>query len=95
LAETALAQLQAEVRDSEQAVMRAEVASKHRLPPVLGRRLVGTTRAEIEADAAELEAALRPGGLAPAPKEALLPGAVPSARAEPSAADVVDKVLAR
>jgi hypothetical protein len=93
-AETQLAALLAEVRQSEASALRAEVASAHRLPPALAGRLVGTTKEELTADAAALAAAIHPP-TKELPKEHLMPGAAPSARAEPSAADVVDKVLSR
>ena len=93
-AETELARLQAEIRDSETAAMRADVGRVHRLPPALARRLVGTTREELEADAIELAAALAPT-VKTTPKETLQPGAIPASRPEPSASTVVDQVLGR
>lgn len=94
LAETELAQLRAEVRDSEAATMRSDVGKAHRLPPSLTRRLMGTTREELEADAIEMAAALAPT-VKTTPKESLQSGAVPASRPEPSASSVVDEVLNR
>ncbi len=95
LAETELAQLRAEVRDSEAATMRSDVGRAHRLPPSLTRRLVGTTREELEADALELAAALQPSTLKASPTEKLAPGAVPSAGEGFKPSKVVDDLLAR
>jgi hypothetical protein len=94
LAETELAQLRAEVRDSEAATMRSDVGRAHRLPPSLTRRLMGTTREELEADAIEMAAALAPG-LKTTPSEKLQPGAVPTAGEGFKPSAVVDEVLNR
>jgi hypothetical protein len=96
LAETALAALQEEVRSSEAATLRAEVAAAHRLPPALARRLVGADRAALELDAAEMAAAITPAPVLKAPPvEKLQSGAIPASRPEPSASAVVDQVLNR
>jgi hypothetical protein len=94
-AETALAQLREEVRTSEAAVLRNQVAAAHRLPPQLARRLMGTTREELEADALELAGALQPSTLKARPNEKLAPGAIPSAGEGFKPSKVVDDLLAR
>ncbi|HSV92147.1 MAG TPA: hypothetical protein VLH81_03685 [Desulfobacterales bacterium] len=74
----------AETRASaaEVRALRAEIAAEKGLPPALAKRLAGTTREELEADAAELLAAFPPPAEPAAstgrPRETLRSGAVPA-----------------
>jgi hypothetical protein len=94
------ARLEAQERklaDSEQRALRAEVASDKQLPPKLAKRLQGSTREELEADADELLESIKPAkgdgedgskgsanGRAPRthPRERLVGGSNPSQEAE-------------
>lgn len=52
--EERVADIERQARDSESRAMRAEIANAKGLTPSQARRLVGTTREELEADADEL-----------------------------------------
>ncbi|MFE9924273.1 hypothetical protein ACFYQA_22625 [Streptomyces sp. NPDC005774] len=70
--EAATSELRGQVEALERQILLNSVAAKFELPPVLAKRLTGTTEAELEADAKELQKHLAPaapeslgGGLTP------------------------------
>lgn len=71
--------------DAETRALRLEVAAEKGLTPAQARRLVGSTREELEADAADLLESFPAASALEAtppngrPKERMRPGAVPSA----------------
>lgn len=71
---------------AERLVLVSEVALEKGLTPAQAKRLIGTTKEELEADADELLASFKQetGGqeLTGRPRERLRPGAVPAAEAE-------------
>lgn len=78
---TRLQQTQAEAEEATRRALVAEVSAAKGLPMNLAKRLTGTTREELEADADELSALLTVEDGRPAtprrPREALRPGATP------------------
>lgn len=92
--------------EAEQKAMRLEVAVSKGLTPAQAKRLVGTTQEELEADADEFLASIKPAGdsgdegggtetgLPRRPQERLTPGARPGAEPQPSAKEIVDRVMA-
>lgn len=85
-AQERIAEAERKAAEAEAKVLRAEVAAAKGLSLAMARRLQGTTREELEADADELltEFKSRPGGdtLRSRPTEKLRPGAVPNAEPE-------------
>ncbi|MET8111187.1 hypothetical protein [Streptomyces prasinus] len=70
--EAATSELRGQVEALERQILLNDVAAKFELPPVLAKRLTGTTKEELEADAKELQKHLSPaspeslgGGLTP------------------------------
>jgi TolA-binding protein len=92
---------QAEAKRQHEATvaeLRREVAEQHKLPPSLARRLTGSTREELAADAAELAelvgTASKPAGPPSArPSADLRGGNDPDAGVEPSAKDLADRIM--
>lgn len=82
------AELERRAADAETRALRYEVAAEKGLTISMAKRLVGTTKEEIEADADELLAELGKSGGSDAddksarPREKLRPGAVPGAEPE-------------
>ena len=85
------AQAEARAKSAEGRIARLEVAQAKGIPPSLAARLVGDSREELEADADELAAQLRPQGGQPGaggagdksrPREALRSGTAPQAEPE-------------
>lgn len=74
---------EARATEAEARALRAEVAADKGLTPAQAKRLVGTTKEELEADADELLSSFKPADdTEPGvrrPKETLRPGAVPDA----------------
>lgn len=64
--EAATAELKGQVEALERQILLNNVAAKYELPTALAKRLTGTTEAELEADAKELQKLV-----APAPPESL------------------------
>jgi hypothetical protein len=95
-AERQLRELQATIQERDAADLRREVALEKGLTPSQATRLVGTTREELEADAADLVSSFAPVGpaLRRTPVEKLQPGAAPS---EPplDAAKIADSILSK
>lgn len=92
--EQRIAEAERRVTDAETRALRLEVAAEKGLTPNQAKRLVGSTREELEADAADLLATFKPNGQEPTPngrpKERMRPGAVPSADpAGPSMNDLI------
>lgn len=91
-AEDRIAALEQKIAEAEAKSTRLEVAAAKGLTPAMAKRLVGTTREELEADADELAAALKSEGKGAEggeaddksgrPKEKLKPGAVPNSEPE-------------
>ena len=88
--------------DVETKQLRASVASAKGLSDAQAARLSGSTREELEADAAALLEAFAPAEPAEetaatntrrTPREQLRPGAAPTAEPEKSAADIAAEVL--
>ncbi|MFE3589411.1 hypothetical protein ACFXOY_18040 [Streptomyces niveus] len=70
--EAATADLRGQIESLERQILVGNVAAKYELPPALAKRLTGTTEAELEADAKELQKLVVPtapetlsGGLTP------------------------------
>jgi len=86
--------------DAEARALRLEVAAEKGLTLAQAKRLVGSTKEELEADAAELLESFgasngNGGGVKPPagkPKEKLRPGQVPDASEEPDMDKVADLV---
>lgn len=64
----------AKVPDLETRLLRAEIALEFGIPPKLAKRLQGSTREEILADAEDLLADVAPTPKSPRPVESLSPG---------------------
>lgn len=76
--------------------LRATVAAERGLTDAQAKRLQGTTREELEADADELLSAFQPAeetSTSRRPRERLRPGAIPSSTPERSMGDVAADVL--
>lgn len=92
--------LQGKLSAADANAVRFEIALDHGLTKSQAKRLVGTTREELEADAADLLADLGvTDGAKPVasgrPKEALKPGTAPNAEPEPDAEKIADSILSR
>jgi hypothetical protein len=90
--------LRARVAELETADVRREVAAAKGLTEAQARRLQGSTREELEADAESLLDAFRPAAAGPPtkrPTEALKGGADPEAGHAPSAAQVAAQIWQR
>lgn len=97
-AERQLREAQDRIRVLETADVRREVAAAKNLSPAQAKRLQGSNREELEADADDLVAAFRPpdvGDVNRRPAERLRPGAVPAAEPPESPAQIADRVLER
>jgi len=93
-AEDRIAALEQKIAEADARAARLEVAAAKGLTPAMAKRLVGTTRDELEADADELVKELKGAGAADGkdgkgtddtshrPTEKLRPGAVPQAEPE-------------
>ena len=84
--------------EAEARALRLEIAHEKGLSPSQAKRLVGSSREELEADAAELLEAFKPtedrkDDTSRRPKERLRPGASADAEPEPSGEELAEKVL--
>lgn len=85
-------------QEAELRALRLEIAAEKGLTPAQAKRLVGTNREELEADADELVETFKPddnGGKQPPPgkpKENLRGGSDPTEDPEPDLRKVVDKI---
>ena len=91
-----------ELADLRMELLRTQVGVDKGLTPAQSRRLVGTTKEELEADADELLDTFQPRDDNDAdkasprrPQERLRPGASPTREPQPTPKDSVDKVMAR
>jgi hypothetical protein len=82
--------------DAELKALRLEVASDKKLTPAQAKRLVGSTREELEADADDLLDTFKPADEekddSGRPKEKLKPGASPESDDEKSAKELLESI---
>ncbi len=82
--------------EAESKALRAEIAAERGLTLSQAKRLIGTTREELEADADELLEAFKPADEpkpSRRPTEKLRPGASADKEPEPSADEIAKKIL--
>lgn len=97
-AECELRELKERLAGIDAETLRRDVAEAKGLTPDQARRLNGTTREELEADADDLLAAIRPGGATPPtrrPVPDLRGGIDPTDDVQPSPSAIADQILRR
>ena len=91
--------LQARVAELEAAAVRRDVAAAHGLSEAQAKRLVGSTRDELEADAAELLELLAPPPsrqpIEAKPREQLHGGGDPTSAVEATPGAIADRIIGR
>lgn len=88
------------IADYERSALVSEIVTEKGLPSSLARRLAGSTREELEADADDLLSILKPeetasAGIPGKPKERLRGGGDPTETPDADASTVADRIIGR